>query len=86
MEIHCFSVIFGAVLLNCAAPFPSANATVEVHVLCLVSFIFHQPKRLQVAGAAWEPGSFLLTPYHPLQRLAKPLLIFLLVACPCFKL
>lgn len=65
MKIHCFSVIFGAVLFNCAAPFPSANAMVEVHVLGFVSFIFHLPKRF----CRWQELSGSLVPSSSLPAL-----------------
>lgn len=84
MKIHCFLVISGSVLLNCAAPFPSANAMVEVCVLGFVSSIFHQPERLcsgrNCLGAQFLPPHSLPSPPG---AVAKVLLIFLLFACPC---
>lgn len=76
-----FLSFFAAGLLNCATPFPSARAMVEVHVLGFVSFIFHQPKRLcrwQELPESLVPSSSLLA--FPSRELAKALVIFLLVS------
>lgn len=79
-----FLSFFAAGLLNCAIPFPSARAMVEVHVLGFVSFIFHQPKRLcrwQELPESLVPSSSLLA--FPSRELAKALVIFLLVSYLC---